>query len=157
MDFDVLVKKFTRYVEHNLGGKLSNLFTEDGVYDDYIYGPFEGRENIKTMLTKHFHEDAKDMTWEMYDPIYKDGIGYAKYRFSFTSTIPESLGAKVAIPGMAYFKFEDGLIKYYGEMVNGGIAMVQLNLPATKIKRVFQKWARRTLQSDPILAKMFSD
>ena len=48
------------------------------------------------------------------------------------------------------------LIKYYGESVNGGIPMAQLNLPAGKIKRVFEKWSERTLHDDLDLQKMFS-
>jgi len=157
MDFDVLLKDFTYYVEQNNGEKLSEMFSQNGVYDDYIYGAFEGRKNIETMLTNHFHQDAKDMTWKMYDSIFKDGIGYAKYRFTFTSTIQESYGSKVAVPGMACFEFEGDLIRKYSESVNGGIAMAQLNLPAGKIKRVFEKWAKRAQDNDSVLAKMYSE
>ena len=46
---------------------------------------------------------------------------------------------------MAYFQFEDYLIGYYSEVVNGGIPMAQLNLPAEKIKRVFEKWSDKLL------------
>ena len=42
MDFDVLLKDFTYYVEQNNGEKLSEMFSQNGVYDDYIYGVFEG-------------------------------------------------------------------------------------------------------------------
>ena len=57
----------------------------------------------------------------MYDPISDGNIGYTRYRFSFTSTMEGSQGSRVAVPGMAFFKFENNLIRYYAENVNGGI------------------------------------
>ena len=72
------------------------MFTVDGIYDDYIYGEFKGRRNIAMMLPTHFHRDAKNFSWEMYDLINNDCKGYARYRFSFTSTLAGSEHLKVA-------------------------------------------------------------
>ena len=156
MKFSEIVKTFTTAVENNDGQKLASLFTYDGIYDDYIYGEFKGRENIAMMLATHFHRDAKDFSWEMYDLLSNESRGYARYRFSFTSILAGSENLKVAVPGMAYFQFNDNLIEYYGEVVNGGIPMSQLNLPAGKIKRVFEKWAVRALNSDIKLKKLYT-
>ena len=156
MEFSEITKTFTTAVENNDGKKLASLFTVDGIYDDYIYGEFKGRENITEMLPTHFHRDAKNFSWEMYDIISNDSKGYARYRFSFTSTLTGSEGLKVAVQGMAYFQFDGTLIKYYGEVVNGGIPMAQLNLPAGKIKRVFEKWSDRALDSDPKLKNLYT-
>ena len=60
MDFSNIINTFTKSVENNDGEKLSLLFTEDGIYDDYIYGPFKGRKKIELMIKDHFHNDAKD-------------------------------------------------------------------------------------------------
>ena len=156
MEFSEIVKTFTTAVENNDGEKLASLFTVDGVYDDYIYGEFKGRRNIAMMLPTHFHRDAKNFSWEMYDLLSNDSKGYARYRFSFTSTLAGSENLKVAVPGMAYFQFKDSLIEYYGEVVNGGIPMAQLNLPAGKIKRVFEKWSDRALDSDSELKRLYT-
>ena len=102
------------------------------------------------------HRDAKNFTWEMYNLINNKSRGYARYRFSFTSTLPSCENLKVAVHGMAYFHFVGDLIEYYGEMVNGGIPMAQLNLPAGKIKRVFEKWAARALDADPKLKELYT-
>ena len=91
----------------------------------------------------------------MYDLLNNKSKGYARYRFSFTSTLNGSENRKVAVHGMAYFHFENDLIKYYGEVVNGGIPMAQLNLPAGKIKRVFEKWSDRALDADPKLKSLY--
>ena len=156
LEFSEIVKTFTTAVENNDGQKLASLFTIDGTYDDYIYGEFRGRKNIAMMLPTHFHRDAKNFSWEMYDLLSNDSKGYARYRFSFTSTLAGSENLKVAVPGMAYFQFNDSLIEYYGEVVNGGIPMSQLNLPAGKIKRVFEKWSARALDADSKLKKLYT-
>ena len=156
LEFSTIVKTFTTAVENNDGEKLASLFTVDGIYDDYIYGEFKGRRNIAMMLPTHFHRDARNFSWEMYDLLNNKSKGYARYRFSFTSTLTSSENLKVAVHGMAYFHFEDNLIKYYGEVVNGGIPMAQLNLPAGKIKRVFEKWSDRALDADPKLKKLYT-
>ncbi len=155
MEFGKLVKIFTTAVENNEGETLASLFTPEGIYDDYIYGEFKGRKNIAMMLPTHFHSDAKNFSWEMYDLISNESKGYARYRFSFTSTLAGSENLRVAVPGMAYFQFNGGLIEYYGEVVNGGIPMAQLNLPSKKIKRVFEKWSERALESDPKLRNLY--
>ena len=155
MNFSEIVKTFTTAVENNDGQKLASLFTYNGIYDDYIYGEFKGRENIAMMLATHFHRDAKNFSWEMYDLLSNESRGYARYRFSFTSILAGSENLKVAVPGMAYFQFNDNLIEYYGEVVNGGIPMSQLNLPAGKIKRVFEKWSVRALDTDTKLKKQY--
>ena len=155
MEFNEIVKTFTTAVENNDGEALASLFTVDGIYDDYIYGEFKGRKNIAMMLPTHFHRDAKNFSWEMYDLISNQSKGYARYRFSFTSTLAGSENLIVAVPGMAYFQFNGNLIEYYGEVVNGGIPMAQLNLPSKKIKRVFQKWSNRALESDQKLRELY--
>ena len=154
--FQKLLTQFTSLVEQNEGTKLSLLFCENGVYDDYIYGPFKGRENISKMLSAHFHKDARELNWSMYEPVFQTNIGYAKYRFSFTSTLKESFGKRVALGGIAFFRLQNGLVEYYGESVNGGIAMAQLGLSAGKMKRVFEKWSDRSLKSDLELSRMFN-
>ena len=91
MNFNKLLKKFTQFVESNDGNGLASMFLKDGIYDDYIYGKFKGRVQIASMLGNHFHRDAKNLRWEMHDPVYKDGLGYARYRFSFTTKLEENL------------------------------------------------------------------
>ena len=85
--FKEVTHKLTKYVCNNEGENLSNLFSEDGTYHDYIYGNFKGKKNIKLMLNNYFHRDGKNFYWEMYDHVFVNNIGYAKYRFSFTFSV----------------------------------------------------------------------
>ena len=73
--FEEVTNKLTKYVCNNDGDKLANLFEENGIYHDYIYGSFKGKKNIKLMLNNYFHRDAKSFYWRMYDHVYKDNKG----------------------------------------------------------------------------------
>ncbi len=141
MNFRELLDRFTDCANRGDGDKFSTCFTEDAVYHDYIYGPFEGRKNIGKMLTDVFHRDATDFQWEMVDEVCSGDTGYAAYNFSFTSTIPDYEGRRVALQGMSHFQLRDGLIAQYHEAINGGIAMAQLGVPAETMARVFKRCA----------------
>ena len=154
MIFSDFLNEFTHFAESNKGREFATLFSESGIYDDYIYGRFQGRCQISDMLSGHFHRDAEELQWEMYDSILNQDIGYSRYRFSFLSKLTESEGKRVVISGISIFKFKNGLVSYYGESVNGGLAMIQLGLPAKKIKRVFENWFDRSLKHDGKLRKM---
>ena len=153
--FEEITQKFTQSVCNNDGDSLANLFAEHGVYHDYIYGSFKGKKNIKLMLNDHFHRDAKNFYWAMSDHIFKDDIGYAKFLFTFTSKIPEYLGKKVVVSGISFFRFKFNSIVEYSESVNGGIAMVQLGVKPEKMKKVFLKWFKRSLEDDVNLRNLY--
>ena len=146
--FEKVTYELTQSVCNNDGESLSNLFADNGVYHDYIYGSFKGKKNIKLMLNNYFHRDAKNFFWEMNDHVFREDIGYAKYMFAFTSKIPEYLGKRVVVSGISFFRFKFNSIVEYSESVNGGIAMVQLGVKPEKMKKVFLKWFKRSLEDD---------
>ena len=55
MTFADLVERFARAAVAGDGDALADLFTPDGTYDDYFFGPCRGRAAIKDMLA-HFAE-----------------------------------------------------------------------------------------------------
>ena len=63
MDFEALVKNFCAAVEAGDGGRLAELFSEDGSYHDTFYGEFQGREAIREMLEARFYGDAERFLW----------------------------------------------------------------------------------------------
>jgi hypothetical protein len=142
MTFGDLLSRFVQAVETNDGDGLASLFTEDGVYDDGFFGEYQGREAIKTMLG-HFYDGGRDYRWEFLDPLSNAEIGYARYRFSYASTLPESLGKPVVFEGMSCFNFRDGKIARYSEVFDRGMALAQLDFAAERIKRVMLKLAAR--------------
>ena len=115
-------------------------FTPDGVYHDYIYGAFTGREAIAHMLADHFHAHARDYDWRFFDPVVRGETGYARSLSRFVSTMSQFAGREVVIDGMSRFIVRDGLIAEYRESVNGGVAMSQLGVEPERMAKVFKRW-----------------
>ena len=139
-EFAKLLSDFTLSAESGDGARFAQNFAEDGVYHDYIYGPHTGRADIAHMMQNLFHRDATDYRWEMFDPVFDGGMGYAWSLSSFTSTIPQFKGRRVVIDGMSRFIVRDGLIAEYRESVNGGVAMSQLGVEPERMAKVFRRW-----------------
>ena len=140
MTFPDLLDAFAAAVAANNGERLALLFTEDGTYEDGFFGAHIGRPAIAAML-QHFHDTGRDYFWEFLDPVGDGVIGYARFRFSYASLLPEAVGRPVLFEGMSCFHFRDRLIAHYREAFDRGVALVQLDFPAERIKRVLEKAA----------------
>jgi hypothetical protein len=138
--FPDLLTAFAGAVEANDGEDLASLFTEDGTYEDGFFGAHTGRPAIAAMLQR-FHDTGRAYLWEFFDPLSDGSIGYARFRFSYASLLPEAAGRPVFFEGMSCFRLRDGLIAHYGEAFDRGIALVQLELPAERIKRILARAA----------------
>ena len=140
-EFARLLNEFTLSAESGDGARFAGHFTEDAIYDDYIYGAHKGRADIAHMMQNLFHRDAADYRWEMFDPVFDGKVGYAWSLSSFTSKIPQFEGQRVVIDGVSRFILRDGLIAEYRESVNGGVAMAQLGVEPDRMAKVFKRWA----------------
>ncbi|TMJ67974.1 MAG: nuclear transport factor 2 family protein [Alphaproteobacteria bacterium] len=140
LTFRDLLTAFAAAVEANDGEGLALLFTEDGTYEDGFFGAHTGRPAIAAMLQR-FHDTGRDYFWEFLDPVSDGSIGYARFRFSYASRLPESAGRLVFFESISCFQFRDGLIAHYREAFDRGLALVQLDFPAERIKRVLQRAA----------------
>lgn len=137
---DTLVK-FAAAVAANDGNGLADLFTGDGVYDDYFFGPSKpGRRGIVEMLD-HFHEGGKAFKWEFFDIVETGTLGYAGYRFSYDSTLPDAKGARVVFEGIGRFRLKDGKIEHYSEVFDRGAALAQLDFAPERLKKIALKYA----------------
>ena len=142
MQFSELVRRLAAAAEHGDGDALADLFTPGGTYDDYFFGPQMGREAIKTMLA-HFADGGRDFRWEFFDPVAAGALGYASYRFSFTSTRPEAKGARVVFDGIGRFdlEHEGGRIRRYSEVFDRGMALAQQEFEPERLRRIGIKYA----------------
>ena len=139
--FARLLHEFTLSAESGNGERFARHFTDDAVYHDYIYGPHRGRAEIAHMMEHMFHRDADEYRWEMFDPVFENGMGYAWSLSSFRSRVPQFDGQRVVIDGISRFLVRDGLIGEYRESVNGGVAMAQLGVEPARMSKVFQRWS----------------
>ena len=154
MDFVKVLSTFTAAVESGDGATLAGLFTEDGVYYDGFYGAFRGRAAIADMLEAHFWGAAKDFKWDMLYPVMAGQVGYARYLFSYTSTLPEFEGQRVIFDGMACFHFENGLIAEYFEIFEAAVAQAQIGFAAERIAKFAARKARRLRDTAPAAAHL---
>lgn len=94
MDFPLLLDKFARAIEQRDAAGLARLFTADGVYDDYFFGASKpGHAGIGETV-EHFYAGGTNYRWEFFSPLASASLGYASYRFSYDSILPEATGNK---------------------------------------------------------------
>ena len=149
-EFKKLIERFSAAATAGDGKALSECFTPDGTYFDYIYGPHRGRASIAEMLENLFHRDAADYDWTFFDPVVKGDLGYARSLSRFVSTIPEFKDRKVVIDGISRFVLKDGLIAEYHESVNGGVAQAQLGVAPERMAKVMRRWSERFLNQPDV-------
>ena len=136
--FTTLLTAFADAVQTNDGQRLAMLFTPDGVYDDGFFGAHTGTAAIAAMLQR-FHDTGTDYLWEFLDPVSDGAAGYARFRFSYASRLPESMGRPVLFEGISCFRFRGDLIAHYSEAFDRGVALSQLAFPAERIGRILAK------------------
>jgi ketosteroid isomerase-like protein len=147
MDFTELVNRFAAAAASGDGDALTDLFTANGTYDDYFFGPNTGRDAIKQMLS-HFADGGRNFRWEFFDAVRSGDIGYASYRFSFESTRPDANGARVAFDGIGRFDLEGDRIRRYSEVFDRGMALAQQAFAPEHLARIELKYAN-TMKTRP--------
>jgi hypothetical protein len=140
LTFTDLLTSFAGAVVANDGEGLAALFIGNGTYEDGFFGAHTGRPAIAAMLQR-FHDTGRDYRWEFLDPLSDGRVGYARFRFSYASLLPEAAGSAVFFEGISCFNFCDGLIAHYREAFDRGVALAQLDFPAERIKRVLKRAA----------------
>jgi hypothetical protein len=139
MDVVALLKSFCQAVERRDGAAFARLFAADGVYHDVFYGAFEGREKIGSMIDDWFYRTARDFRWDMHEPVFDGAKLYARYTFSYVSTLPEAPAGRVGFEGVSMMKLRDGEITEYREIANVGPAFVALGFAPERVCKILAK------------------
>jgi ketosteroid isomerase-like protein len=139
MDVTALLKEFCSAVERRDGKAFASLFTEDGVYHDVFYGAFKGRDRIAEMIDDWFYRTATDFRWDMHAPVSDGHTLYARYTFSYRSTLPEAEGARAMFEGVAIMQLRDGKILEYHEVANTAPAFVDIKFAPERIAKIVAK------------------
>ena len=152
MDATALLRAFCDAVERRDGAGLSTLFSEDGVYYDAFYGAFAGRARIAELIDDWFYRTARNCRWDMLEPLTDGRTLYARYAFSYVSTLPEAQGRRVGFEGVSIMKLRDGLITEYREVANVGPALVALGFVPERVCKILAREGER-LRDAPELAR----
>ena len=140
-DFPGLLRRFAAAVVANDGAPLAALFTDDGVYEDGFFGAHKGSDAIIAMLAR-FHATGTNYRWDFFDPLADGRIGYARWRFSYASKMPGAEGKPVVFEGTSLFEFRGERIARYSEAFDRGVALVQQDFPAERLKKILHKTAQ---------------
>ena len=152
MNTQELLRAFCDAVEQRNGKAFADLFAEDGVYHDVFYGAFAGRAKIAGMVDEVFYRSATDFRWDMHSPLSDGKILYARYTFSYRSTLPEAKGARVMFEGVAIMELRDGTITRYHEVANTAPAFVDLNFAPERIAKILGRQGA-ALKARPEMAR----
>ena len=136
MNATALLRAFCDAVEQHNGKAFADLFTEDGVYHDVFYGAFAGRAKIAELIDDWFYRTATDFRWDMHTPVSDGHTLYARYTFSYVSTLPEAQGRRVGFEGVAIMSLRDGQIVEYREVANVGPAFVALGFAPERVCKI---------------------
>jgi ketosteroid isomerase-like protein len=139
MNISATLDSFCAAVEQRNGNAFADLFTEDGAYHDVFYGIFEGRTNIAKMIDDVFYRSATDFRWDMHDPVSDGQKLYARYTFSYRSTLPEAGATRVVFEGVAIMILRDGKIAEYREIANTAPAFVDMHFAPERIAKIAAK------------------
>jgi ketosteroid isomerase-like protein len=136
MTMSTMLRAFCDAVERHDGKAFAELFTEDGVYHDVFYGAFTGRAKIAEMIDDWFYRTATDFRWDMHEPVSDGKTLYARYTFSYRSTLPEANGARAMFEGLAIMALRDGKIAGYREVANTATGFVDMNFAPERIAKI---------------------
>jgi ketosteroid isomerase-like protein len=139
MNITAMLRAFCEAVEQRNGKAFAALFTEDGVYHDVFYGAFAGREKIAALIDDWFYRTAEDFRWDMHEPVSDGETLYARYTFSYRSTLPEAKGARAMFEGVSIMKLRGGKIAEYHEVANTAPGFVDMNFAAERIAKIAAK------------------
>jgi ketosteroid isomerase-like protein len=143
MNISAMLNSFCYAVAQRNGAAFAELFTEDGVYHDVFYGAFAGRAAIAGMIDDWFYRTATDFRWDMHAPVSDGETLYARYTFSYRSTLPEAKGARAMFEGVAIMKLRDAKIAEYHEVADTAPGFVDMNFAPERIAKIAARQARR--------------
>jgi uncharacterized protein (TIGR02246 family) len=132
------------------GKAFASYFAEDGVYNDDFYGAFEGRERIAELINQFFFKHARDMRWDMIDPVCQGDRLYVRYVFSYNSKLPEAEDARTMFEGVSIMSLRDGEITEYREIINCGTAFADMNFHPERMFKIFARKAAAMKQKPEV-------
>ncbi len=131
-----LLDRLCKAFEDHDGAAAAALFTEDCVYHDVFYGAFEGRKGIVALVDDWLYRHARDLDWDMFDPVSDGRNLYVRYIFTYVSTLPEAKGKRTGFEGVSLIRLENGLIASYREIANTAPALLEAGFSPERVAKI---------------------
>lgn len=117
-----------------------------------FYGDFRGPEAIADLIENHFHRDAEAFRWNVHDPAETDGVGYARYTFSYRSRLAGCEGKRGAFEGVAICQLRGGLIAEYSEITNAATGLRMIGFGADGVTKFIDRETAQLMARDEMAA-----
>ena len=140
MTFQSRIHEMVAAVERGDANAVAACFTPDGIYHDVFYGDFQGR-GIVDMIENYFYRDATDFRWDIHDAVEQNGIGYARYVFSYLPNGNARGNGRTMFEGVAVCRMRDGLIADYREIANAVVGLHGMGFSPDRLAKFVNKQA----------------
>jgi len=117
---------------------FTELFTEDAVYIDSLYGEYRGKENIKKFHIR-CHEEAKEYVFTPKNIISEKTSQAFEWELEFTLTTPFAKGKRIKVCGASFLSVENGKISSYREYSDSVAILLKGNVPDDKVIRFYKR------------------
>lgn len=142
--FSTLIHELTGAIIRNDAAAACACFTETGAYHDVFYGSFNGAA-IETLVNQRFHRDGQNFRWDIHDPVDDGRVGYARYVFSYDSTLEAFKGQRVVFEGVAICQLKGELIDQYREVADAAPGLLQLGFNDERLAKFIRREATALL------------
>jgi hypothetical protein len=101
------------------------------------------------LINDWFYRAARDFHWEMLEPLTNGHMLYARYAFSYVSTLPEAQGRRVGFEGVS--------ISEYREIANVGPALVALGFARERVCKILAREGKRMREASEMARHRLAD
>ena len=134
-----ITEMLCRRFEEEDSAAFADLFAEDAVYIDSLYGSYKGRGAIRA-FHERCHKEAKEYSFLPLNTLVSGGDMVAfEWSFEFISILPLSRGKKVALNGASFLTLREGKIISYREYADSIALLLGGNVPIDKIIKFYNR------------------
>jgi ketosteroid isomerase-like protein len=112
-------------------------FSSEARYRDLFYGPFTGRDEIRTLFERMYAEGDRH-EWSMTRVVAEPDCTIAEWTFTFTvsAAVPASAGHTLTFSGTSVFETNGGLCHHYREHFDRGAALLALGIRPASVAAI---------------------
>ncbi len=139
---EMLMKNFPKIFCEAFSGNDSEafgeLFAEDAVYTDSLYGKYIGRKAIIN-FHERCHKEATNYRFSPTNVITEKNYVVFEWDFMFTSLLPFAKGVQVNLEGCSIITVQRNLIFSYKEFCDSIAILLKGRIPESKILKFYKK------------------
>jgi hypothetical protein len=137
--YSKIIDLFCECFEQDDPGAFADLFIDDAVYVDNLYGAYEGREAIKGFHAR-CHEEAKTYRFLPMNHLFNNrDMAAFEWQLSFVSMMSLSKNKEITVEGSGFLTLKDGQISSYREYTDSIAILLKGNVPNEKIMKFYRQ------------------